>query len=384
MLAVFSVNLKRTLACSSMSQIGFILVGVGMQGLLGEHNALAVWGSILHVVNHSLLKLCLFSCSGVVVHLLHRLDLNDIRGCGRGKPLFCFAFLSGVLGITGVPGWNGYISKTLLHESIVEWIGHLEHLGQSAAFFKGVEWIFLISGGLTAAYMLKLFVCLFLEKPPAGTHPHEGAYLTRSAAFVLAVSGGVLPVLGLLPHQTFDRIASLADGFFSSQGPDHLIHYFSLVNLKGSIISLFIGVAVYFGVVRTFLMKDGRYLDRWPVWLDLEKKLYRPALLSTAQLCGGILAFLNRALVWGMQTAIPFIGAFFARLLSSLFEWLTAFLRGILFLGASETITFKENETFAVYEKDVTGTRGFRGTLAFGFLMFGMALAGIFAYVLFF
>ena len=49
LLAVFSVDLKRTLACSSMSQIGFIMVGAGMQGLLGAENALAVHGTFLHL-----------------------------------------------------------------------------------------------------------------------------------------------------------------------------------------------------------------------------------------------------------------------------------------------------------------------------------------------
>ena len=65
-LAVFSVDLKRTLACSSMSQIGFILVGVAMQGLLSGENALAAWGTILHMLNHSLIKLVLFVAAGVV------------------------------------------------------------------------------------------------------------------------------------------------------------------------------------------------------------------------------------------------------------------------------------------------------------------------------
>lgn len=50
-LAVFSIDIKRTLACSSVSQIGFILVGIGMQGLLGEENILAVRGTMLHMVN---------------------------------------------------------------------------------------------------------------------------------------------------------------------------------------------------------------------------------------------------------------------------------------------------------------------------------------------
>ena len=51
-LAIFSINLKRTLACSSVSQMGFVVVGIGMQCLLGSHNSLAVRGTLLHMVNH--------------------------------------------------------------------------------------------------------------------------------------------------------------------------------------------------------------------------------------------------------------------------------------------------------------------------------------------
>ena len=88
-LALFSIDLKRTLACSSVSQIGFILVGTGMIGLLGEENMLAVHGAFLHMVNHSLFKLLLFMCAGVVFMNLHKLDLNEIQGFGRKK--YCYA-----------------------------------------------------------------------------------------------------------------------------------------------------------------------------------------------------------------------------------------------------------------------------------------------------
>ena len=121
LLAVFSVDLKRTLACSSMSQIGFILVGVGMQGLLGEENLPAVHGTLLHMVNHSLIKLVLFMAAGVVFMNVHALDLNEIRGFGRKKPLLKSVFLAGALAIGGIPLFSGYISKTLLHESILEY-----------------------------------------------------------------------------------------------------------------------------------------------------------------------------------------------------------------------------------------------------------------------
>ena len=96
LLAIFSVDFKRTLACSSVSQIGFILVGVGMQGLLGEANEIAIRGTMLHMVNHSLFKLVLFMAAGVIYMNIHKLNLNDIRGFGRKKPLLKFIYLMGV------------------------------------------------------------------------------------------------------------------------------------------------------------------------------------------------------------------------------------------------------------------------------------------------
>ena len=160
-MAVCSVDLKRTLACSSVSQIGFIMVGLAMQCLLGHHNALAVDGTILHILNHSLIKMVLFPIAGIIHLSTHSYDLNDIQGFGRGKPLL--AVLTGIpmLSLAGLPLLNGYVSKTLLHESIVEYI----HLLESGTWvFTALEWAFLFAGGLTFAYMLKLFICIFVEK----------------------------------------------------------------------------------------------------------------------------------------------------------------------------------------------------------------------------
>ena len=99
LLAVFSVDLKRTLACSPMSQIGFILVGTGMMGMLGEHGQLAVHGTFLHMVNHSLIKLVLFMAAGVIYMNTHVLNLNEIRGFGRKKAMLKLAFLTGALAL---------------------------------------------------------------------------------------------------------------------------------------------------------------------------------------------------------------------------------------------------------------------------------------------
>ena len=302
LLALFSVNFKRTLACSSVSQIGFILVGVGMLGLLGEHNALAARGTFLHMVNHSLFKLILFLVAAVIYQNTHKLDLNDIRGFGRKKPGLMFWYLMGALGIGGIPGWSGYISKTLLHESIVEYIHGMEHGEFLSRFFtegsmKSIEWIFLISGGLTVAYMCKLFVAVFLEENKnAGVQKRfneKKRYLDPVSAGLLTAVAVLIPMMGMVPHGTMDVMADMAQEFLGVHHGAHAVSYFTWTNLKGSVISVSIGVVLYLTVVRNWMMADGCYVNRWPEWLDLEEKLYRPLVLKVLP---GVFGFLCKIL----------------------------------------------------------------------------------------
>ncbi len=316
LLALFSVNLKRTLACSSVSQIGFILVGIGMQGLLGgmssgeEAAGLAIRGSLLHMVNHSLIKLVLFMAAGVVFMNLHELDLNKIRGFGRKKTALKLCFLMGALGIGGIPLWNGYISKTLLHESIVEYRSLLAEGALQGGYVMGsavmgaVEWIFLISGGMTVAYMLKLYLCIFVEKngDDALQEKYDGMknYMDRTSCAALGGSAVLLPLLGMLPHPVTDRLADLSSAFLHAR-TGYGVAYFSLGNLKGALISIGIGAALYLILIRKGLMagegRGKRYADRWPVWLDLENLIYRPLLTDILPvICGSLCRIADRSL----------------------------------------------------------------------------------------
>ncbi len=300
-LALFSVDLKRTLACSSVSQIGFILVGVGMSGLLGGENQLAVRGSLLHMVNHSLIKLVLFLAAGVVFMNVHKLNLNDIRGFGRKKPLLHYIFLMGALGIGGIPFWSGYVSKTLIHESIVEY-SELVRQGSATSFFsapamKGIEWTFLISGGLTVAYMMKLYVALFIEKNTDARVQEKfdalkGRYMNKISSIVLAVCATLLPVMGFLPDQVMGRIADMGQGFMQVEAFSGKIAWLSMENLKGAAISIGVGALVYLLVVRLWLMKKEEgtrvYVNRWYSYLDLEDLIYRPVLLRFLPFVSGV------------------------------------------------------------------------------------------------
>jgi len=343
LLALFSVNFKRTLACSSVSQIGFILVGVGMLVLLGEENLLAARGTFLHMVNHSLFKLILFLVAAVIYRNTHRLDLNDIRGFGRKKPLLCFCYLMGALGIGGFPGWSGYVSKTLLHEGIVEYIhamegGHLHASIFTAGSMQAIEWIFLVSGGLTVAYMCKLFVAVFLEenRDPAvqQRYDEKKPYWKTVSAVALTATACLIPVLGMLPGLTMDRLADLAQGFLGVHHAGHAVHYFVWVNLKGSVISVAIGAVLYLTVVRCWMMVDGVYVNRWPEWLDLEEKIYRPLLLTVLPgIFGGICGLLDK--VGDIVAAIlPKVGAGVAGVLDILTDSVVVLLRKTIYRDA--------------------------------------------------
>lgn len=286
-LAVFSTDLKRTLACSSMSQIGFILTGVAMATLLGERGSLAASGTALHVLNHSLIKLTLFVAAGVVYFNVHALDFDSIRGFGRGKPVLALCFLSGACSIAGAPGFGGYISKTLLHEAILEY-------GQLPL----VEWIFLISGGLTFAYMARLFYIIFLARKAEGQH-EKTPYMGRGTTAVLVTGGVLMPLLGLTAHLTMDRLAAYDMSFFHEHTITR-VPYFSLESLKGAFISIGIGIAVLV-LVGFVWLTDGkgerqRFKQVWPKWADLEDTVYRP-LLRLLSLLGGAVARLVETIV---------------------------------------------------------------------------------------
>ena len=293
-LALFSVNLKRTLACSSMSQIGFILTGTAvtvLMGAAGEESAVmtALAGTVQHMINHSLLKLTLFMCAGVVVMNLHALTLDDIRGWGRNKSALKAAFALGGLGISGVPLFNGYLSKTLLHEGIVEAIHVLKEVeergsmtmsagtaGAIGAALKAGEWVFLFSGGLTFAYMLKLFVCVFVERNRDADRQRDFDSSDRCMNPVSTVailgSSAFMVILGMPP--VTKRLIAFA------LGNEAIMEFsaFTFENLKGSMISLVIGAAVYLLFVRRVLLREDSYVNLWPEKLDLEEGLYRPAL----------------------------------------------------------------------------------------------------------
>lgn len=376
-LAVFSVNIKRTLACSSMSQLGFILTGIAMQCFLGKENDLAVRGTILYMVGHSLVKLVLFLCAGVVHMNTHKLNLNDIKGFGKGKKVLMFAFVMGGLGLMGAPFWNGYLGKTLIHDAIVEHIHELGSVvrggagslafmtaGTESALFSVCEWLFLISGGLTTAYVIKLFVALFVAEPSPHMHQKE-VYISKSNAFILAFSAILLPIIGMMPYRVGDAISILGSPFMNGPEHHHILNYFSSNCLEGAIISIGIGIAVYFLFIQNFLLErkgnDITYLDLWPAKLNIENALFRPVL--------GLI--------------LPFVGALFARLV----DLITAGPVTLMLSHASRIkfIRPPEDTDFGYYQEEAkqeTVGQLLPSSLAYGLMTFALGLIFVIVFMM--
>lgn len=402
--ALFSVDIKRILACSSVSQIGFITLGAGMVSMTGGEGP-ALYGTVYHMVNHSLLKLVLFMAAGVVYIHTHSLDLNQVRGFGRKHPVLGAAVLSGVLGLAGIPGLNGYISKTLLHESIVEQIAHLEAAGAASelSLFRMAEVLFLIAGGLTLAYLLKLFIAIFIEHGEGEQHTVARS-MTPLSGIAVCGSAVLLPVLGLTPDRLFAEIGGAAEAFFNPYSGGKGVKlsgiaWLSAENLKGAAISVAIGILVYVVVVRLLLMKkeDGRrvYVNRIPSWLDLEDAVYRPVLLYFlpfvcaffCRLCDrlvdGAAALLNHTVLAPRKKRLSvWVGTRFTHMLGTAMDMLVLLLNKTLFHKHPIKKSFVS--VFAVSELEARQTFSLiTGSVSFGLLLAATGLAITLLYLLF-
>ncbi|MBS6348295.1 MAG: sodium:proton antiporter, partial [Oscillospiraceae bacterium] len=377
---------KRTLACSSISQIGFILVGTAMMCLLGEHNALAVDGTILHILNHSLIKMVLFPLAGIIHLSTHSFDLNEIRGFGRGKPLLALLMGLPMLSLAGVPALNGYVSKTLLHESIVEYI---PLAGEYDLLFSALEGLFLFSGGLTLAYMLKLFVCLFVEKNPLPQEVLDKKWRRRGEHYIAPVSLGavacyllVMVRLGSEPNVTMDAVAAMTRGFLHGHAPDHPVDYFSPVNLEGAGISLAIGVIVYVLVVRLLLVRKKRYFDPIPPGLNLEYGLYRPLLDLLTKTAVVLATLVDRLLPRLLFQALPrWIGRIHQDGVEC-WEGAVRRLTGGRYAPQPSVEQAADDEYFARYEDAPRRGGGFVQSLAFGLILTGLGMAFALLFIL--
>ncbi|MCY6485219.1 proton-conducting transporter membrane subunit [Clostridium aestuarii] len=190
LLALNQQNLKKRLAYSTISQLGYIMLGII---LLNEE---ALVGGLLHLINHAVIKITLFFCVGTIMYTTHKTEISQIKGIGKKMPvtMWCFAIAS--VSLIGIPPTNGFVSK---------WYLALGGLAEGKALFVA---ILLLSALLTALYLLPIVAVAFFKK-------EEGEEVVKieeapMKMLVPIVSITVITVLlGLFPNPVLEFIQEI-------------------------------------------------------------------------------------------------------------------------------------------------------------------------------
>ena len=146
LLALAQTDVKRLLAYHSISQMGYILLGIG----LGTELGLA--GGLYHLLNHAMFKGLLFLCMGAVIYSTGTRKLDNLGGLWKRMPITTFTCIIAALAISGIPPFNGFASKTVLAEAV-------------ANYNFVLKFVMIVTAALTFASFLKLIGYTFFGEP---------------------------------------------------------------------------------------------------------------------------------------------------------------------------------------------------------------------------
>ncbi|MHC4721738.1 MAG: complex I subunit 5 family protein, partial [Planctomycetota bacterium] len=162
MVALRQHNFKRLLAYSAISQVGYMILGIATLTPVG------IAGGLFHMLNNAIYKCCLFLCGDSVERRTGTVELDELGGLGNKMPFTFAACLIASLGISGVPPLNGFVSKWMVYQGIIQMGG-----GESTAGAGGLWPVLLIvavfGSALTLAYSIKIVHSVFLSRAPSGS-----------------------------------------------------------------------------------------------------------------------------------------------------------------------------------------------------------------------
>ena len=226
-------DIKRVLAFSTISQIAFMMVALGVclpghhGSLFDDHAQLGYMASMFHLFTHAMFKACLFLCAGCVIHAVHSNEMALMGGLRKYMPITHITFLISCLAIAGIPFFSGFSSKD---EIITACFGYSPVVG----------WIMTGVAAMTAFYMFRLYYGIFwgTENKEAHAHhtPHE-APLTMTVPLiilsVITVGVGVYTTLA-----GFFGWGGSFGSFISASGKDYTIHFDTQVALTSTVIAI--------------------------------------------------------------------------------------------------------------------------------------------------
>jgi NAD(P)H-quinone oxidoreductase subunit 5 len=234
-IAMSQFDIKRVLAWSTVSQLGYMFVGLGVG---------AFSGSLFHLFNHAFFKAMLFLCSGAVIHGLHgEQDMQRMGGLRKHMPITAICCLIGTLSISGCPLMSGFFSKD-------------EIIGAACKFNVLIGAVMILTALLTAFYMFRLYFLTFENEYRGTAKPHESPAVMTFPLVALAVPSIFSGYLGF----NFKSLEGLS--FTGSETHGAATHFASFIffghepefsGVNGAIMALSIAAAVL-GFLTAFII----------------------------------------------------------------------------------------------------------------------------------
>lgn len=185
-MALSQHDFKRLLAFHSISQIGYVMTAVGLSTALG------ITGGLYHAMNHTLFKGLLFLCAGAVYYSVGTTDLDKLGGLAKKMPQTTAIFLIGAFSISGIPPFNGFVSKWLIYHAAFQKAMETQNIGYLFATI-----VALIVSVMTLASFIKVSQSVFFgELPEEYKETKEAPLSMRIPMWIMAVlcfAAGVLP-----------------------------------------------------------------------------------------------------------------------------------------------------------------------------------------------
>jgi NADH-quinone oxidoreductase subunit L len=170
-----SFDIKRVLAFSTVSQLGFMMAGLGVGAAVG---AFAVGVSIFHLIGHSFFKALLFLCAGSVIHAVNTNDMREMGGVGKYMKWTMYTMLIGSLSLAGFPLFTGFFSKDEIIVIAYEY----------GVMINFLPYIFLVLAAvLTAIYTFRMWFSVFTGKARSDYAKHESPWVMLGPLVILAV-----------------------------------------------------------------------------------------------------------------------------------------------------------------------------------------------------
>ncbi len=194
-IACTQTDIKRVLAYSTMSQIGYMMFALGVSGYYGE-GGLGYTASMFHLFTHAFFKSLLFLGAGAVIHFIHSNEMKDMGGLRKYMPVTHITFLVACLAIAGIWPFAGFFSK----EEILLAAYHANKLVYGVALF---------TSGLTAFYMFRLYFSIFWKKN-SEAHEHHHGEGTVSMKLPLIILGICTFIAGFIPFGKYISTTGLS------------------------------------------------------------------------------------------------------------------------------------------------------------------------------